>query len=143
MLRRAVRGMRMKVGLPLSAFRGVALRLVVGSHAAPALAVVLDHQDAALSVPLLVGDDGSEAMALWKAWGRVLGLPLLLEDEAGELREAFVRLGALAIGAPRQRRRRRSALKRRRPSILMRRRMGRPLGGASVHRGEREIIARN
>jgi hypothetical protein len=34
-------------------------------------------------------------------------------------------------------------LRRRRPSILLRRKVGRPISGAAVYRGEREIIARN
>lgn len=142
-LRRAVRGVRMKVGVPVATFRGVSLRLIDTGEQPAAIAVVLDHRDAALSVPLLVTFDDDEVVAIWKAWGRVLGLPLLLAEADGELRETFARLGGVRLEAPAPRRRRRSALKRRRPSILMRRRMGRSLDGAAIHRDEREIIARN
>ena len=62
--------------------------------------------------------------------------------EAG-VREAFPQLGELRIGRVRPRRRRRSALKRRRPSISFRRATGRIGETMPVHRGEREIIARN
>jgi hypothetical protein len=141
-LRRAVRGMAMKIRMPVSAFRGVALQLH-DAPGEPALAVVLDHSDGALCVPLLVARDDNEAIASWKAWGRVLGLPLLVAEPGGACREITKRLGALSIAEVAQRRRRRSALKRRRPSILRRRRMGRSIADASVHRGEREIIARN
>ena len=70
-LRRAVRGIRMNVGVPVSAFRGV------------------------------------------------------------------------AVSAPKQRRRRRSAVKWRHSRFLMRRKVGRPSAEPAVHHGEREIIARN
>jgi hypothetical protein len=51
-------------------------------------------------------------------------------------------MGAVRIAAALPRRRKRSAVKGRRPSIFLRRKPGRPLRGAPVHR-EREIIARN
>jgi hypothetical protein len=47
------------------------------------------------------------------------------------------------VDAPTPRRRSRSILWRRRPSILRRRKPGRALSEPQVHRGEREIIARN
>jgi hypothetical protein len=59
------------------------------------------------------------------------------------LREPFARLGALRVEAPTWRRRRRSAIAKRRPSRLMRRRPGKLPSTPIVHRGEREIIARN
>ncbi len=141
-LRRAVRGMPMKVGVPVAAFSGVALTMHCDRESV-CLAVELHHRDDALCVPLLVASDDSEAVAVWKAWGRVLGLPLLVAEENGGFREIGARVGAVNAGKPAGRRRRRSGLKRRRPSILMRRRMGRSLAGAPVVRGEREIIARN
>jgi hypothetical protein len=82
-------------------------------------------------------------MAQWKSWSRVLGVPLLVADGDGALREPFRRIGRLGVGAPTPRRRRRSAIKWRRPSILMRRKPGRPSATPTVHRGEREFIARN
>ena len=143
-LRRAVRGIPMNVGVPVAAFRGVSLRLLPADGAqAPAVAVTLDHRDSALSVPLFIAADGDDGIATWKSWGRVLGLPLLVADHDGTLREPFRRLGAVEIGAPSPRRRRRVAIKWRRPSILMRRKPGRPAAEPSVYRGEREIIARN
>lgn len=143
-LRRSLRGMRMAVNMPVTAFRGVAIRLVAETKDAPAtIAVVLEHRDPALSLPLYASTDGDEIVAEWRAWGRVLGLPLLVAERDGTLREPFARLGALAIEPPTWRRRRRNALKYRRPSILLRRRLGRLPPTPHVHRGEREIIARN
>jgi hypothetical protein len=142
-LRRAVRGMRMKLRLPVSAFRGVALRLVPSLADEPAaVTVMLDHRDTSLSVPLYAASDTDDVLAVWKAWGRVLRLPLLVESDGGVC-EPFEEPNAIASNKPKARRRRRSALRRRRPSILMRRKPGRSLEGATVHRGEHEIIARN
>ena len=143
-LRRAVCGIRMAVKVPVSAFRGVVLRLVPDDGDEPAvIAVVLDHRDAGLSVPLFAARDGDDVVAVWKSWGRVLGLPLLLAESDGKLHEPFPRLGGVGIAEPAPRRRRRSPLKRRRPSILLRRMPGRPVANPAVHRDEREIIARN
>jgi hypothetical protein len=94
-------------------------------------------------LPLFVSDETDEAFADWRAWANVLGLPLLIAEDDGVLREPFARLGGLRIDDVRPRRRRRSALKRRRPTILLRRRTGKLTETTPVHRGEREIIARN
>jgi hypothetical protein len=142
-LRRAVAGMRMKLSLPVANFLGVAIRVIPpDENFDGAVAIMLEHRDAALAVPLFVAPDGVDALAEWQLWGRVLGLPLLVADGDGSLRDPFPRLGALRIAAPLMRRRRRGALRRRRPSILMRRKPGRSVDGAAVHR-EREMIARD
>jgi Family of unknown function (DUF6101) len=142
-LRRSVRGMRMALNLPLSAFRGVAIRLTGRADEPPtAITVVLEHGDPALSLPLFSSSESDEIVAEWQSWGRVLGLPLLIAERDGSLREPFARLGALRIEAPTWRRRRRTAIARRRPSNLLRRRVRRP-DIPVMHRGEREIIARN
>jgi hypothetical protein len=143
-LKRAVAGIRMRVGVPLREFRGVALRTLPPDGSEPAaVAVTLEHRDEALTVPLYVADEGDDAMAEWKSWSRVLGVPLLVADDDGALREPFRRIGRVALGKSAPRRRRRAAIKWRRPSILMRRKPGRPAATPTVHSGEREIIARN
>jgi hypothetical protein len=136
-VRRAVAGIRMAVNLPVSAYRGGAFRV---SDAGAA--VVLVHRDPALALELYIAPDGDEVAAQWRTWGDVLGVPLLIADDVGELQEPFARIGAVRIKPPCVRRRRRNAIKRRRPSILMRRVVKR-VGAVAVHRGEREIIARN
>src|SRR5262249_27179115 len=108
-----------------------------------AVMVVLEHRDPGLSLPLYRAQDGSDIVAEWQSWARVLSLPLLVAEPDGRLREPFARIGAVRIGAPRWRRRRRSAIRARRPSILLRRKAGRSIAGAAVHRDEREIIARD
>jgi len=142
-MRRAVRGVPMALSLPLSVYLGVAIRIVPPiSETDGAVAIVLEHRDPALSVPLFVAADGRDAVAEWQLWARVLALPLLVADADGRLREPFRRVGALRIAPACGRRRRHSPMKKRRPLILLRRKPGRTPAVASVHR-EREIIARN
>ncbi|UPJ57945.1 DUF6101 family protein [Bradyrhizobium sp. 192] len=120
-LRRAVCGMRMAINVRVSDFTGVALR---GNDEAQA--IVLVHRDPSLSVPLLVGADADELVEALAIWSELFALPQL--DEGAR--------------KPAARRRRANAIRARRPKFLMRRRvaMAREL---SVHREEREIIARN
>jgi len=143
-VRRSVRGMRMALNLPVAAFRGVAIRLTGAANEPPtAIAVVLEHGDPALSLPLFSSTTSDDIVAEWQSWGRVLGLPLLVAEQDGSLREPFARLGAVRIEAPAGRRRRRGVVARRRPSFLVRRRAGVPPATPTLHRGEREIIARS
>ncbi|HWL04256.1 MAG TPA: DUF6101 family protein [Xanthobacteraceae bacterium] len=142
-VRRTVRGMRMALNLPVSAFRGVALRMVPADERQPgALVLMLEHRDPALSLPLFTADTGSDIVADWQSWGKVLGRPLLVADPDGSLRQPLTTLGALEVNLATARRRRRAAIRQRRPSILLRRRPGRRTDTPTVHR-EDEIIARN
>jgi hypothetical protein len=104
--------------------------------------VMLEHGDPAL--PLFSATESNDIVAEWQCWGRVLGLPLLIVESDGSLREPFARFGTqLRIKAPTWRRRRRSAIARRRPARILRRRPGARPETSVVHRGELEIIARS
>ena len=141
-VRRRLRGMRMALNMPVSAFAGVAIRVVAGEGEAEAtVAVTLEHKDPSLALPLFISGEADEAFAEWRAWANVLGLPLLVAEDDGVLREPFARIGRRAHRTVRPRRRRRSALKRRRPSMPLRRQAGKLTEATPVHRGEREIIA--
>ncbi len=143
-VRRAVSGIKMALNLPVTAYLGVAIRMEPPSGDSPgAILVVLEHRDPGLSLPLYRAADGTDIVAEWQSWGRVLQLPLLVAEADGALREPFERIGPLRVATPAPRRRRRTTLKSRRPSILLRRRMGAMPALPTVHRGEREIIARN
>jgi len=143
-LRRALRGMLMAVNLPIAAYLGVAIRVEQPEAETPgAVAIVLEHRDAALSLPLYRAGDGTDVVAEWQAWARVLGLPLLVAENDGRLREPFARVGGVRVATPIARRRRRSAIRARRPSLPLRRRSARQPALPVVHRGEREIVARN
>ena len=141
---RAVRGIKMAVTVPVADYLGIAIRMEQAAHDDEgAVMLVLEHRDPGLSLPLYRAHDGADIVAEWQAWARVLRLPLLVVESDGRLREAFVRIGAVRIAAPTWRRRRRSAIRARRPSILLRRKTGGSIAGATVHGGEREIIARD
>ena len=142
LVRRSVRGVRMRLNLPLENFLGVALRVFAGdADAADAVALVLEHRAPNLSVPLRLAAETDDAIADWRLWARALGRPLLVADGDGALRSPFPSLGAIAIGTIAPRRRRRTALKRRRPTIFARRMWGKIRIAMQVYRGEREIIA--
>jgi Family of unknown function (DUF6101) len=142
--RRAVAGIKMAVNVPVAAYLGVAVRMEPPAQDTPGgVAVVLEHRDPGLSLPLFEAADGTDIVAEWQTWARVLSLPLLVAAADGALREPFARLGAVRIAAPIGRRRRRGSLKRRRPSIFLRRKAGDVRRQDKVHRGEREIIARS
>ena len=141
LVRRSLAGMRMALNLPVSSFSGVAIRVTTGDGAA-LIAVVLEHKDPGLVLPLFASSEADEAFTEWRSWGNVLGLPLLVEDE-GALREPLQRMGGVRIEASRPRRRRRNAIKRRRPTMPLRRGVSRLTDATPVYRGEREIIASN
>ena len=122
-LRRAVRGMRMAINVRVSDFRGIARRGIDDAQM-----LVLVHRDPSLTVPLCVSSDGAEIAIAWQMWSEIFALPQLAEDNAFE---------------PAARRRSRNAIHSRRAKFLARRRGGGPLDRSNVHRGEREIIARN
>ncbi len=141
---RAVRGIKMAVELPVSAYLGVAVRMEQpAGDQAGAITIVLEHRDPSLSLELYRAADGSDIVAEWQSWGRVLGMPLLVAEADGRLREPFQRVGAINTASPCPRRRRRTTISRRRPSILLRRRPGVMPASPVVYQGEREIIARN
>lgn len=141
-VRRSVAGMRMALNMPVAVFTGVAIRVRLDETHASAV-VVLEHEDPSLSLPLFESDEADDAFAEWRAWGNVLGLPLLVAEDDGVLREPFARMGGVRVNAVQPRRRRRGELKRRRASLPLRRAIGKITEATPVYRGEREIIARH
>jgi hypothetical protein len=142
LLSRTVSGVYMRLNLPLAAFLGVAVRLVPASERGEdAIAIVLEHSDSNLSVPLYVAAETDHVIADWQLWGRELGKKLLVAEPDGSLREPFETLGVLMLGRVAPRRLRRTALRTRRPKSSRRRAHTRAMRDMEVHRGEREIIA--
>ncbi len=133
----------MTLVVPVTTYLGVAVRMdppLDGSAAA--VAVALEHPDPALSLTMFHALDGADIVAEWQSWGRALGLPLLVAEADGRLREPFGRIGSVGIGRAIARRRRRTALEARRASMPLRRRVGIIPAVPVLHRGEREITAR-
>jgi hypothetical protein len=139
-VRRRVRGIPMSLNLPVTDFLGVALR-VIPKGKTEAVCVTLEHPDPGLSIPLYNSANGDDVVAEWQSWAHALQRPLLVTDDSGALHELFPRIGHVRLGKTAPRRRRRTAMKGRRPSIRWRRHAGRATD--SVHRAEREIIARD
>jgi hypothetical protein len=143
-VRRALRGIKMAVHLPLTTYLGIAIRIEPPTPAtAGAVAVVLEHPDPDLSLTLYRSGDSGDVVAEWQSWGRALSLPLLVAEADGRLREPFERIGAIRIGTPIRRRRRHSTLSARRPTQPLRRWPAFWPAIPIVHRGEREIVARD
>jgi hypothetical protein len=122
-LRRAVHGIRMAINVRVRDFLGVARRGIDDGQM-----LVLVHRDPSLTIPLCVSSDRDEIASGWQMWSDIFALPQLPEDKVRE---------------PAARRRRHNAIRARRPKFLVRRRAGDLLNPANVHRGEREMIARD
>lgn len=67
-MRRAVGGMRMALNMPVAAYRGISIRLLAATMERQAsVAVVMEHADPALALPLYVSSDGDDVSAEWRA----------------------------------------------------------------------------
>jgi hypothetical protein len=64
MFKREVHGIAMKIGVNIREFAGIALRTLPPEGEEPAaVAIMLEHRDNGLSVPLFVATEGDDAMA--------------------------------------------------------------------------------
>ncbi|MCX5497371.1 DUF6101 family protein [Kaistia dalseonensis] len=143
-VKRTLGGIPATLSYPVSAFRGVAVRMKVEPETGDVSAVIeLMHRDPCMTLPLAVaGDlgDAEDVAADWQAWGKALGLPLLIVEGDGTVREALSQLGGLVVN-PVKARRIVSSLSRRRPRFLKRRKTG--IQGETELLTGREIIARD
>jgi hypothetical protein len=141
-VRRHVGGVPTALDLPVAEFLGVALRVVQPTKdGTETVCLTLEHPDPGLSIALYTSPNSDDVVAEWQSWAQALQRPLLVTDDSGALHELFSRIGQVRAGSVSPRRRRRTAMKGRRPSILSRRRPG--MATTAVHRGERELIARD
>jgi hypothetical protein len=134
-INRVVAGISMRVTVPTSAYRGVALRVVDARDDGFAYEIRLVHADPDLSVALAETSDDSDIQAEWRLWARVLGLPALVERAEGCDEPDEQLLGRVAIRPSTPRRRGKTILSRR-PRFLARRRLGRPELGVKVEKVE-------
>ena len=137
-----VAGVAMKAARPLDAYRGLAVALLDPEGDDDGVVLVLVHEDPALSVTLYSAPHIDDVVAEWRGWSAALGRPMLVTLADGSHQPAYAMIGRLVIGEMRARRARRGALKHRRPSVYRRRGAGRT-GELTVHRGERELSARD
>jgi hypothetical protein len=123
--RRLPSGIPMAMRMPMDIFEGVAVRMVPASDGSEDVTIVVEllHRDPMLSLPLMVTTEMDDVIADWRAWGRILGVPLLLVDADGSYRPVETRIGCVTV-QPMKPRRKRSVLAKRRPRFLARRRTG-------------------
>jgi hypothetical protein len=127
--------------VPLGSYRGVSVRMEpAGATGHIRVFVELLHQDPALTLPLIVGDEPEDVAADWQAWGRVLNLPLLVIGQDGSVSAPLSAVGGVIAGLSKPRRRH-SFFAGRRPRFLTRRKTGH--SHPTEQLGGREIIARN
>jgi hypothetical protein len=128
------------LAVPLTAYRGVAVRMeAIGDNGDVRAFVELLHADPELTLPLAATDDPYDIAGDWQSWGRVLRLPLLIVGQDGSVAAPLVGNGVHM--APLKPRRRHSYFAKRRPRFLTRRKTGRAGDGERL--SGREIIARN
>ncbi len=82
---RRLRGVRMKIRVPVNAYTGVTLGLENTASERPCYKVSLRHVDADLSVLLLETFDETEARQMWQGWAQHLSLARMVEREDGAL----------------------------------------------------------
>jgi hypothetical protein len=112
---RRIAGLETSVNVPTQSYRGVALQ----PFGEGGFRIVMRHADPALDVALAEEPDDAEVIADWRKFGSLTGLPLLVEDAAGRVREI-----ADGRAAQPQPRRYGSPLRRRRPRFLAMRTAG-------------------
>jgi hypothetical protein len=112
---RRIAGLETSVNVPTRSYRGVALQ----AFGEGGFRIVMRHVDPGLDVALAEAPDDAEVIADWRRYGSLTGLPLLVEDAAGRVREI-----ADGRSAGPQPRRYGSPLKQRRPRFLAMRETG-------------------
>ncbi len=115
-IRRDICGIAARVNVPTQSYRGITLR---AARDGLPFELALTHVDASLEVVIARTEDDSDLIALWRHYGRSLGLPLLAEDSRGRLQA----MEARGDDGPFPRRHG-SPLKNRRPRFLARRKVG-------------------
>jgi hypothetical protein len=141
LVRRTRRGVAATLDVPVSAYRGVAVRMIpVGDEGGLRVVIELLHRDPSLSLPLVVADEPDEAAVDWIAWGKTLNLPLLVVDEDGTAKPPVDRIGGVVASKPGARRNR-SVFLGRRSRFARRRKAGSGTGQERLD--GREIIARD
>ena len=82
---RRLRGMRMKIRVPVNAYAGVTLAVEPTASGRLCHQVALRHSDRELDVSLLETFDENEALQMWRGWAQHLSLAMIVEREDGEL----------------------------------------------------------
>lgn len=132
-------GIPVSIAVSARSFKGVAARAMEDDAGEITVTLELHHEDARLSVPLLVACDLYDVAADWRSWSELFALPMLMVEADGSVTALEDTLGPLRKSDPASRRR--SSHRGRRPRFLARRKPG-GLGLRMIVAGE-EIIARS
>lgn len=111
---RRIAGLETSVNVPTHSYRGMVLQ----AFGEGSFRIVMRHVDPGLDVTLAEAPDDCEVIADWRAYGRLTGLPLLVEDDEGRVREIADERPCQSVN-----RRYGSPLKLRRPRFLATRAM--------------------
>jgi hypothetical protein len=137
-VRRDLHGIAATLDVPVSAYRGVAVRMFAEGEDQLRVVVELMHPDPGLSLPLVVAGEAEAAARDWIAWGQALNLPLLFIEEDGTVSYPA---GTAAVTGVIQLRRTGKPFRGRRSRFARRRKIG-TFSGIERLEG-REIIARD
>lgn len=130
---RRLSGARMRVSVPMQAYRGVVLSLMPSNAGQDVFRVSLVHGDHDLSVTLAEAFDDREIMATWKSWASYLRLPKLVERAPGRVEAADRQVGAIVLGDRLVLRRRGATMNSRRSRRRLLRKPGLANGPANGH----------
>ncbi|MGE3643563.1 MAG: DUF6101 family protein [Beijerinckiaceae bacterium] len=154
---RRIHGVAMRVTMPVNKYDGIGVLAPNPAEGANGFRVMLVHADPDLSVKLYESGNPLMVDAALTEWSAYFGLPVLdgraparqsasveRAPENGDCDASEVRYcGAVSLGASAGVRRRGGVIAKRRPRLYARRRKGDAARMSEVHRGEKEIIARN
>jgi hypothetical protein len=87
----------------MAAYRGVLMRVAPSGKTGSKTMVIVElvhSRSEKRCIAVYASEDGVDAASRWRAWGRMLRLPLLVEDREGTLHHAERRLGGLQVNAP-------------------------------------------
>jgi hypothetical protein len=138
-IERHVQGIAMRVGVPASAYLGVALSLTAEADQDPTYKVRLAHSDRELDIELVVSAS-PEALEDWTYWSDYFARPKLVEDHNGSLQPLTQTIEFSTQQNNVYARRHGSSLKHRRPRFLKSRRSGKSVSECDSFTGECEII---
>jgi len=139
-IERNIQGIAMRVGIPATAYLGVALSLTGEANQDPTYKVRLAHADHELDIELSVSDSPS-ALEEWSYWSAYFSRPQLIESHDGSLQPLLSTMDAQDAPCVVYARRYGSSVKHRRPRFLMRRSRGKALEECGSFSGECEIIS--
>lgn len=145
---RRIHGVSMRVTMPVNKYDGIGVLLPNIAEGRDGFSVVLAHADPDLSVVLYQDRNPLLVDAAIAEWSQFFNLPVLdgrpdCDQPVRHASPARAVVGAVTLGGAMPLRRRGGTLAKRRPRYFARRKAGSATLMEQVHKGEREIIARN